>query len=818
MGTTYVVQKGDTLSELAVKYNTTVSNLVALNHITNPDYIVVGQVLQLSGSASSPTPNTTSTATIKAFGLQSNTDRTIYATWNWDKSYTENYQVMWYYSTGDGVWFIGSDSTVTAKQSLYTAPTNALEVKFKVKPLSKKRTVNNKETVYWTAGWSSEKRYNFSSNPPTTPPVPSVSINKYKLEANLSNLNVNATHIQFQVVKDDASVFATGSAKIVTNSASYSCSIQAGHKYKVRCRSYKGSTYSDWSNYTDNALSLPAAPARITECRSASETSVYLAWTAVSSAASYDIEYTTKKQYFDASNATTTQSNITTTYYELTGLESGEEYFFRVRAANSSGDKSSWTDIKSVVIGKVPGVPTTWSSTTTAISGTPVNLYWVHNSQDGSKETYADLELTVNGVTEHRAIRNTDTSEDDTVKTSSYVVNTDSYVEGTQILWRVRTSGITNVFGEWSIQRTVDVYAPATVEMSLIDSNDNNVETLTSFPFYVHALAGPNTQMPISYHLAIISNDSYTTVDELGNEKMVNIGDEVYSKHFDTNEPLMVEMSAYNINLENNVTYTVRCTVSMNSGLTAEAERNFTVAWTDIMYEPNAEISINEEDYTASIRPYCENEFGVLIPNTLVSLYRREFDGTFTELAVDLDNTRNTYVTDPHPALDYARYRVVAKSSETGAVSYYDVPGFPVGGKAVIIQWDEAWSTFDTPNPDSQELPTWSGSLLKLPYNIDVADRNRSDVSLVDYAGREHPVSYYGTQKGETSTWTVVIPKNDEETLYALRRLKRWMGDVYVREPSGTGYWASINVSYSHKHCEVTIPVTLEITRVEGGA
>ena len=61
------------------------------------------------------------------------------------------------------------------------------------------------------------------------------------------------------------------------------------------------------------------------------------------------------------------------------------------------------------------------------------------------------------------------------------------------------------------------------------------------------------------------------------------------------------------------------------------------------------------------------------------------------------------------------------------------------------------------------------------------------------------------------------IDKSDEETLYALRRLAKWMGDVYVREPSGSGYWANASVSISQKHCEVTIPVTLNITRVEGG-
>lgn len=44
---TYVVQAGDTLSGIAARYGTTVSTLVQLNHISNPDLIYVGQVLTL---------------------------------------------------------------------------------------------------------------------------------------------------------------------------------------------------------------------------------------------------------------------------------------------------------------------------------------------------------------------------------------------------------------------------------------------------------------------------------------------------------------------------------------------------------------------------------------------------------------------------------------------------------------------------------------------------------------------------------------------------------------------------------------------------
>ena len=61
------------------------------------------------------------------------------------------------------------------------------------------------------------------------------------------------------------------------------------------------------------------------------------------------------------------------------------------------------------------------------------------------------------------------------------------------------------------------------------------------------------------------------------------------------------------------------------------------------------------------------------------------------------------------------------------------------------------------------------------------------------------------------------MPKSDTETIYALRRLQNWMGDVYVREPSGSGYWANVAVSFDINHKEVIIPVSISIKRVEGG-
>lgn len=855
---THKVVKGDTLSELAVRYGTTVAKLMELNpDIKDPDLIYVGQEIIYAGAASSETTNTTYYATITAFGLQSNTTNTLFATWSWDKENTEKYQVRWKYQTKDGAWFYGNNSAISvdendpdaSKQSTYSIPSNAEQVTFEVKPVSKKKSGASGETTYWTAGWSTKKTYDVSDSPPVTPSIPSVTITDYTLKAELNNViakELNASTIEFQIVKNNTTVVGNSgklSINTTTNYVAYSRTVDAGGEYKVRCRSWNGNKSSEWSDLSAGVLATPSSPAGITVCKATSESSVYLEWSKVTTAKKYDIEYATKRDHFDiTSNTTTVSTNSDLTRYEISNLTAGSEYFFRVRAVNDAGE-SAWSDIVSTAIGTDPMAPTTWSSTVSVICGEPLVLYWVHNSADGSSQTSAELELDINGVISVYTIRNLKDSSDkgyvaiykggtfinsyevEDDQTQYFVIDTSEYSEGAVLKWRVRTAGATKVLGKWDdcVQRVVDIYDVPTLDFTITDSNgityesDEAFESIESFPFEVNALGGSKLQAPTGYHLTITANEQYETVDGTGNVRLVNRDEKVYERHFDVSNALSVSISASDVDLENNIPYTITCIVSLNSGLTATVVWTFTVAWADVAYPPNAEIGIDTDTYSAYIRPHCEDNLARPIEDVVLSVYRREFDGGFTELAKDIANTGTTFITDPHPALDYARYRVIAKTVSTGAISYYDVPAYPVGGKAIIIQWDEAWSAFDASDDAELGEPAWSGSLLKLPYNIDISDKHSPDVSHVQYIGRKRPVSYYGTHLGETSTWSVEIEADDKETLYALRRLAVWTGDVYIREPSGSGYWASVVVSFEQKHRALTIPVTIEVTRVEGG-
>ena len=53
---TYTIVAGDTLSEIAQRFGTTVEALVSLNGLSDADEIAIGQVLKVSAGAATATP------------------------------------------------------------------------------------------------------------------------------------------------------------------------------------------------------------------------------------------------------------------------------------------------------------------------------------------------------------------------------------------------------------------------------------------------------------------------------------------------------------------------------------------------------------------------------------------------------------------------------------------------------------------------------------------------------------------------------------------------------------------------------------------
>lgn len=584
-------------------------------------------------------------------------------------------------------------------------------------------------------------------------------------------------------------------------------------------------------------------------------------------ATSYDIQYVKDEPDFTPIDVPT-QTGIAQQHVTITGLESGAEYFFRYRAVNDTGH-TFWSDevfshpangIFSIIISTKPAIPTTWSSGTTVARGEYLYLYWVHNTSDLSSEKRADIELSIQDSIDPDAYNtvnlfvNNNRDKDHKDDTSYIKIDTSTMtiveaagddsviVNGTEyslpytiwpgidfseytgkLDWRVRTKGIGDDYSEWSIKRTVKVYTQPTLTLGLsgeLVDNDDPITTFSEFPIRVRYYLEPITQWPVSYDLEIVSNESYDTYDELGRGYYVSQGQVIYSVHYNVTTDSAIsyiDLTAGDVNLMSGVTYTARGTVATNIGLITSATCDFKMEYTESVYTPNAMLTLSTSDYSMQITPYCIDDDGDYVDNIELSVYRHDMDGTFIEIESGLDNLSGITITDPHPNLNYVMYRITATNTETSNMSYYDIPAYPVGCNSVILQWDESWYSFETYNDDPLTAPSRVGPMLFLPYNLDTNFMARNDVELVKYSGRRNPVSYYGTQKDESFSISTQIDKKDTDTITLLRHLQKWSGDVYVREPTGVGYWASVEVQLSVKHIEPAADVSVTVTRVEGG-
>lgn len=853
-------------------------------------------------------------------------ERDYLATWNMNYKHVENYTVQFqyyaetsrrvknskgqYYNVWD--WIDGSTTTVTHKQATYSVPEGAAKVRVRVKPKSTKtKVVKKKKTYWWTGVYSGYvSAYVYDYYAPEPPATPTITVDDNIITVSCDNLNTGTSSnyqdvdaVRFCFAKNNSSTF-TRTVTAVNGKASYTFTASSGCTYRVKAAAQnvvertvteyvtktvvrKGKRvkqkvavkkkkkfyyWSEYSAYSADVETRPLAPTNL-KVSVKSMNSVLLSWTESKTAKSYEIHYATNKEELEkesGSSYRTASTSDKVSSYILSDLTAGSIWYFRIRAKGTGDVVSAYTDIISVALGSKPEAPTTWSSASVAYIGEKVNLYWVHNTKDGSDQIKANIEATINGRVVLNVEKNNTKDEygEYSTETSVYELDTSPYSDSSDLLWRIRTMGVTNEWGEWSIQRSIKIYEKPSLIINVL-SEEDGVETdvIDKFPIYLRLSTTPSTQIPIGYSISIISTESYSGTDETGAIKRVNIGDEVYTKYIDgngTSDNLSLALLPSDIDIQNGITYKVTGIANFDSGLTATSPstgnnpETFIVALEDETYNIDASITYNSEDLTAYISPYCtylepagleflvdhngnylcdkDKNFliGIFNPDdnlednteevdadlieyadgVTLSVYRRESNGKLVKIATGISND-GSVITDPHPTLDYARYRIVAISDATGAISYDDVSEI-IGETSIVIQWDEQWLDFDGYDQDDV-TPSWSGSMVKLPYNIDVTESNSLDVSLVEYAGRERPVSYYGTQLKESPTWTCEIPKEDEETIYQLRRLSVYPGDVYVREPSGTGYWAQISVSLNIKHNSLTVPVTLSIKPVEGG-
>ena len=776
-------------------------------------------------------------ATDLAIGQQSSAGNVVYATWT---AFTEaqrknmsGVSVTWKYqiinSENKTVWFKGSEETVgasAAQSATYSAPSEAVAVSVSVTPVLTKKG-KKKATAQ-----SASVTKSFSTNAPAKPNAPTVSVDGYSLTLRIQSSDTYAKSAVFYLFRDgEANPFWTSSSITLSGAgvAQQIATLAPGHIYYARVKLFNGAAGSEYSDAA--AVSELTIPGQVTNVTAApvSQTQVLVSWTATDGAAStngYELEQATDPKYFGGSNASVSTVSNTSNYVNV---EVGNTWYFRVRAKNASNITGAWSATVSAAAAIKPNPPTTWTLASTAHVGSSINLYWTHNSADGSKPTKSQIEWSKNnGATSVIEVTHSLGPDDkDFTFNRLFNIASSSFSDGDILKWRVRTQGVAAMgWSDYSVLREVRIYAPASLSLAISSP-------VRVYPINIGVTITPVTQTVVSFYLAIRARDSYDSEDYMGEFQHVVAGQVVYSRNLTSlNNTDTIRLTPSDINLMTGQTYDVEAIVATSAGLTANAVSSFTLDIDEPDYYLDMGITVDTDSLSAALVPGCYSAMSEdpdgdyiydiedIVEGVVLDVYRINFDGSFTKIEGNIVNDGVTVISDPHPALDNGKYRVVATDSETGAMFFQDMISEDLEIKGLVLQWDAKYTNYFVRDivDELEEAAIGNmagGTTLRLPYNVKKNESSELDVELVEYIGREHPVSYYGTQKGQKSSYSTDVPKDDVDTLDLIRRLQIWPGDVYLRAQDGLGYWAQVEVSFDRDYDSLLMPVSIDAVRVD---
>ena len=197
------------------------------------------------------------------------------------------------------------------------------------------------------------------------------------------------------------------------------------------------------------AQSAPATPSALTSL-TASSSQINLSWSDNSAnETSFRIEVSSTSASAGFALLTTTAANVTS--YTSTGLTASTQYWYRVRAANTTGD-SAWSTVATAITNAPASTAPTAPSALTALtaSSSQINLSWSDNS---ANETSFRIERSITSASAGFALLTTTGAN-----VTSY--SSTGLSASTQYWYRVRAA---NAIGDsaWCTVATATTSAPA---------------------------------------------------------------------------------------------------------------------------------------------------------------------------------------------------------------------------------------------------------------------------------------------------------------------------------------------------------------------
>ena len=487
---------------------------------------------------------------------------------------------------------------------------------------------------------------------------------------------------------------------------------------------------------------------------------------------------------------TYTISNLHASKWNISGLETGVTWYFRVRLISSTGENvvyGPYSDIYSIDLSSAPSTPVLVLSDAVITKDGSVTANWAYVTTDGTSQAYAEIceaTITSDGITYGDIIAHVESAQYVTIEAAEA-----GWETGKSYLLAVRvTSASGHTSDSWSVPVPITIAEPLTCEIASTsleditvtydDETTREVKALTAMPLSIQvtgAGAGGTTILAIEraadYHMDRPDETEYDGYE----------GETIFVKTYSGEDSISIEVDDPDLIgiLDDGAPYRIVAVVKDGLGQTDEASLDFEVHWEHQAEEPTASCTIDEDNLIAVITATAPESY---IDGDVVDIYRLTADRP--ELIVEGGSYGVAYV-DPYPALgEGCGHRIV---NRTGNGDYITSENKP------------AWIDLDEDDDDVIYLTSciidFGKDSVRLPYNLSVTNDWEKDFKETKYLGGSIQGDWNSGVSRSSKITTASIISDDQVTIRGMRRLATYAGICHVRTPDGSSFAADVQVS-----------------------
>lgn len=616
-----------------------------------------------------------------------------------------------------------------------------------------------------------------------------------------NNSAVPDSHLAVVYRDSDTDAFVAGIIEHGSSSVTIQCPGWTGKTVDFGVYAFQGdytavtradgvSEYNIVPNMTSTEVwrggTLPQAPTNVTAEQTETSGEVLLRWDWNWQEADIaELSWSTNINAWESTDEpdTYTITNLHAAKWRISGLNTGEIWYFRVRLATAGADENTYgpySPIVSVDLSSAPNVPILQLTDGVIPEDGRVTASWQYISTDGTQQMFAEVcECTVNGtaITYGDILATAQGESHVTLSAQEAGWNTGSYH-----YIAVRVMSESNHVSGWSDPVPVIIADPVTCEITQTSLNNITIEDDDGETRTVDALEA----MPLTLTVTGAGEGGTTTVViERAETYMIERPDE---SHFNGYEgetiaiytqsgEAQITIDELIGSLDDGAAYRIIATVRDSYGQSNEQMIDFEVHWSHKASDITGTAAVDNTELISVLS--AAQPLGYATGDTF-DIYRLSAD--LPVLIVE-DGAFDTEYVDPYPSIgEHGGYRFVYKT---------------INGDYITADDTFAWDDVEAGLTSESTIIDFGGNRVVLDYDMTVSHSWEKDFTETTYLGGAIQGDWNLSVHRSVSLNADAVVIDDPNLIRDLRRLAAYPGICHVRAVDGSTFAADVQVSES---------------------